>query len=205
MRRAWGLFVVVVLAMCSGVTAARALDFYEHANTSKRLTAILAVGDVLPGDTERLIEYINAQPQRPVLAIYLASPGGDLYEGMRLGQLFREWHIKAVVEGGEMCASACALAFLGGHDGNGPWRSSSDNSQLGFHAFRSPDQPLQDEGETQRVVADVLRYGHVVDAPLELLVLNFATPSYEMYWLSEEEICTLGIKLWSNTTDSWIC
>jgi len=197
--------VLFVLLMWYSASAATALDYSVHPNTSKRLTAIMAEGDVEPGDSERLIGFINAQPRRPVIAIYLSSPGGSLYEGMKLGRLFRDWRIKTVVEGGRECASACALAFLGGHDERGPWRSSSDNSLLGFHAFRTPGQELQDEGETQKVVADVLRYGHQVDAPLELLVLTFATPSYEMYWLDEVEICALGIKLWSNSSDRFIC
>ena len=81
-----------------------------------------------------------------------------------------------VVEGNSVCASACALAFLGGHDNSGePWRSSSSNSRLGFHAFASADAPLQNEGETQLVVSHVLAYGREVQAPLDLLILNFAT------------------------------
>src|SRR5690606_36429590 len=119
---------------------------------------------------------------------------------------FKNSRIKTVVEGGEICASACALAFLGGHDNNGePWRSSSSNSRLGFHAFSSGDTALQDEGETQMVVSHVLQYGREVSAPMELLILNFATPSNSIYWLDQNEICSLGIKLWDVPSDRFIC
>jgi hypothetical protein len=166
----------------------------------------LAQGSIVSGDLERLHAFLDRQPQRRFTAIYLSSPGGSLYEGMRLGRYFKANRIKTVVEGGRECASACALAFLGGHDENGlPWRSSSDNSSLGFHAFAARGQGLQDMNETQRVVADVLAYGRDVGAPLDVLVVTFATPSHSMYWLSHQEVCSLGIKLWSNTYNRFLC
>jgi hypothetical protein len=170
------------------------------------VTAILAVGDIEEGDVARLSDFLSGVEIRRNVAIYLASPGGSLYEGMRLGMFFKENRIKTVVEGGEICASACALAFLGGRDNQGrPWRSSSSNSLLGFHAFASADSSLQDENETEMVVSHVLAYGREVDAPLELLILNFATPSNTMYWLDQDEICSLGIKLWDLPGDRFIC
>ncbi len=202
----------VVWAICvlaAGIVGrSGAMEFTTHPNASSMpaVTAILAVGDIEDGDVERLSGFLASAEIRKTVAIYLASPGGSLYEGMRLGMFFKENRIKTIVEGGEICASACALAFLGGRDNQGrPWRSSSSNSYLGFHAFRSPDAPLQDENETQRVVSHVLAYGREVDAPLEVLILNFSTPSDDMYWLDQGEICSLGIKLWDVPGDQFIC
>lgn len=202
MLRGLAAFFALSVMLCSW---APAMEFSAHPNTSKRLTAILAEGEILKGDLDRFKKYVAAQPVRPVIAIYLASPGGSLGEGMAFGRFFRLHAIKTVVEGGETCASACALAFLGGHDGTGVWRSSSDNSKLGFHSFRSPDSPLQDQDDTLHAASQVMAYGKSVDAPLELLIRTFETPSDEMHWLSEEETCSLGIKLWSNYTHRWIC
>lgn len=203
------MIVMFVLAtVAPSTTATNALEFILHPNSSSmpNVTAILAVGDVEAGDTKRFSAFLAGLPQRPNTAIYLGSPGGSLYEGMRLGMFFKQHGVKTVVEGGHDCASACALAFLGGRDGNGrPWRSSSSTSRLGFHAFSSGDTPLQDEGETQLVVSDILAYGREVGAPLELLILNFATPSNSIYWLNEDEICSLGIKLWDVDGDRFTC
>jgi hypothetical protein len=185
-----------------------AMGFIVHPNAASMpaVTAILAVGEIEEGDVERLQTMLTSQPRRVTTAIYLASPGGSLFEGMRLGRYFKAQHVKTVVEGGQICASACALAFLGGHDNDGnPWRSSSTNSKLGFHAFSTPGAPLQDEGDTQLVVSKVLQYGQDVDAPLELLVLNFATRPGDIYWLSREEICSLGIKLWDVERNGFVC
>jgi len=135
----------------------------------------------------------------------LASPGGNLYEGMKLGLYFRQERIKTIVEGGEDCASACALAFLGGTDTKGqPWRSSSTNSRLGFHAFRGIEKTASSD-DVQLIVADMLRYGKAVDAPIELLIQGFSTPSENIFWVSSGDVCALKIKLWSNDTKRFVC
>ena len=69
--------------------------------------------------------------------VYLNSPGGNLREGMRLGKFFFDNKIETVVETKTSCASACALAFLGGRDGDTgkPHRTKASNSGLGFHSF----------------------------------------------------------------------
>jgi len=184
------------------------MEFKTHPNADDMpaVTAILATGEIEDGDVERLTAFLSTAEIRKTIAIYLASPGGSLYEGMLLGLFFKNNRIKTIVEGNEVCASACALAFLGGRDNaDKPWRSSSSNSYLGFHAFSSADSPFQDENETQMVVSHVLDYGRLVDAPLELLILNFATPSNSIYWLSQEEICSLGIKLWDVVRSQFTC
>jgi len=198
--------ILLIFVFSNVPFATSALEFSVHPNTSRSLTAILATGPVVDGDTERLDAFLSRQPQRSRTAIYLASPGGSLYEGMRLGRYFTRNRIQTVVEGGHDCASACALAFLGGRDRNGQvWRSSSDDSRLGFHSFSSSGQRLVDEDETQRVVADVLRFARDVEAPLELIIINFATSSQSIYWLSHLEVCGLGIRLWSNSSNRFLC
>lgn len=186
------------------VGTAWGMEFALHANSrSPTLNAVLATGPVVEGDVDRLSSFLSALPDKPHTAIYLASLGGDLYEGMRLGAFFRDQRIKSVVEGGADCASACAIAFLGGTDNQGkPWRSSSTNSRLGFHAFTGSTISAD---EVQKVVSDILWYGTYVDAPTELLIVNFATPSNEIYWVSDNDLCRLGIRLWSLTANSFVC
>ena len=133
----WFLLAVLALATPMQVELAFSMDYHIHpSNKSETLNAILATGDIKQGDVAKLELFLGTLPPRRNTAIYLASPGGDLYEGIRLGLFFKHKDIKTVVEGGHDCASACAIAFLGGTDSFGhPWRSSSTNSRLGFHAF----------------------------------------------------------------------
>lgn len=202
---------LVCAVLLSGIFACHAattsaLEFSLHENNSKSLLAVLAVGPVKHGDTARLSSYLAQKPSRKHVAVYLASEGGNLYEGMKLGLFFRNNRIKTVVEGGFDCASACAVAFLGGTDKSGhPWRSSSDNSRLGFHAFRGIQEMSISSDEVQGIVADLLRFGRAVNAPIELLIAGFSTPSNRIFWVSNPDLCALGIKVWSNTYNRFLC
>lgn len=197
----WGrlLFGVACLVAMAKPTSVWALDFSRHSIDSNNLNAILVSGKVIVGDAERLLDYVRSLPPKRNIAVYLSSPGGNLYEGMRLGRMFKAERIKTVVEGDEMCASACAIAFLGGRDRQGnKWMSSTTTSRLGFHAFRNGDESKTSEtDDTQRIVSDILQYGREVDAPMEILIKTFATPSSSMYWFGRDELLQLGVKVWS--------
>jgi hypothetical protein len=207
MRRAILIAIGFVVAAVTSPGDALALDFTYHPNNrSKTLTAILATGEIREGDVEKLKDFLSQTEKRRNTAIYLASSGGNLYEGMNLGLFFKYRRIKTVVEGGQDCASACAIAFLGGTDNSGnPWRSSSTTSRLGFHAFNAPNSGPINPDRVQQIVADMLDYGITVRAPIGLLIEGFRTPSHGMLWLSQKDICALGIKLWSIELDAFIC
>jgi hypothetical protein len=202
------LAVVVMIGFILFASARRldALEYQLHPNNKSTFTAILATGVIELGDTQRLDTLLRTLPQTSNRAVYLASDGGNLYEGIKLGLYFHEKRIKTVVEGGRDCASACALAFLGGTDSKGlPWRSSSTNSRLGFHAFSGITEMPISPDDVQGIVAAILAYGKHVNAPIELLIAGFSTPSRNIFWVSQEDICALRIKLWSNTTGQFIC
>jgi len=140
-------FILSIAAAATFLTAppATGLEFSIHQNHSDELNAILAEGEIVPGDTAKLKELFDRMPQKANEVLYLSSLGGSLYEGILLGKLVAKSGIKTVVEGGSDCASACALAFLGGRDRQGrTWRSASDNSRLGFHAFSHAGSEYQD-------------------------------------------------------------
>ena len=59
--------------------------------------------------------------------------------------------------------------------------------------------------EVQRVVAEMLLSGQDVNAPIELLIAGFSTPSQDMFYISNSDVCALGIKLWSIENDRFLC
>ena len=63
------------------------------------------------------------------LTIYLNSKGGRAHDGVKLGKLFRKHNIKALVRNNQLCASACAFAFIGAK-----YRSIGSGAELLFHA-----------------------------------------------------------------------
>lgn len=183
-----------------------ALDFKLHDNNSGTLNAVLATGTVKWDDVERLDRFLSHQPKKRHSAVYFDSPGGSLGGGIRLGEYFKRNRIKTVVEGHETCASACALAFLGGTDRNGNrWMTSTTTSRLGFHAFRNADGTrYENTDDIQQTVGMILQYGQMVDAPMEIFVRNFQTPSDRMYWFNTNELLGLGIKVWDMTNKCFV-
>ncbi len=183
-----------------------ALDFSVHGNNSKTLNAIMASGEIQYNDVDKLDRYLSRLPQKKHTAVYFDSPGGNLYGGIRLGKYFRQHRIKTVIQGYKTCASACALAFLGGTDYKGnKWMSSTTKSLLGFHSFSNADgSHSADSDQTQKTVADILQYGQYVNAPMEIFIKNFSTPSDKMYWFSTREELTLGIKVWDVENERFV-
>ena len=180
------------------ISFSSALNFSKHDNDSKTLNAIMATGEIKYGDTNKLDKYLSKLPHKKHTAIYFDSPGGSLSEGIQLGRYFKENKIKTVVQGYKICASACALAFLGGTDYKGnKWMSTTTISLLGFHAFQSVNgKNVLDTDQTQQVVSEILKYAKYVNAPMDIIIKNFSTPSKNMYWLSTQEALSLGIKVW---------
>jgi len=77
---------------------------------------------------------------RPLATIELSSAGGDVYEGLKIGYLLREYSVASVVRAKDLCLSSCALAFLGGTASRAgltfvPSRSIEIGGQVGFHNF----------------------------------------------------------------------
>jgi hypothetical protein len=62
-------------------------------------------------------------------SVYLSSGGGYLSDGYKLGNLFKRYEIETIVTGSQICASSCAIAFLGGTH-----RTLQHDAQLLFHA-----------------------------------------------------------------------
>ena len=64
---------------------------------------------------------------RPIIS--MKSGGGLLKDGYALGKTLRKNQVKAVIEDGAICASSCAVAFLGASQ-----RVVEDQGQVMFHA-----------------------------------------------------------------------
>ncbi len=86
------------LAFAALAPPASALEISKHAKDSAETNAIQLKGKIEDGDTFDLQVFISSLPKKPVVVVYLNSPGGNLREGMRLGRFFYENKIETVVE-----------------------------------------------------------------------------------------------------------
>ena len=148
------------LALGALAQPAGALEISKHASDSAEVNAIQLKGKIDDGDTFELQVYISKLPKKPTIVVYLNSPGGNLREGMRLGRFFFENKIETAVETKTNCASACALAFLGGRDGDTgkPHRTKASTAGVGFHSF------TREFDKDKSYTADDLKIGGAADA-----------------------------------------
>ena len=125
---------------------AGALEISKHAKDSAETNAVQLKGKIEDGDTYELQVYIAGLAKKPNVVVYLNSAGGNLREGMRLGRFFFQNKIETVIESKTQCASACALAFLGGRDDAGGGQSNGFTPRSDVPANTDDFQPVSTGG-----------------------------------------------------------
>jgi len=148
------------IALCSSVAYAVSITIEDNVASGPRpkssvsvpvlrLTGLFESGDAAKLRTvlSRLKATARPAPGMPFATATLSSTGGDVYEGLNVGYLFSEFDVATVVRKGDLCLSACALAFLGGTLSHVPPSPVPDRSieiggQVGFHNFfLNPNSP----------------------------------------------------------------
>src|SRR4051812_19796570 len=201
------VFGAAVAALVAGAFAqpAGAIEISKHASDSAEVNAIQLKGKIDDGDTFDLQVYISNLPKKATVVVYLNSPGGNLREGMRLGRFFFDNKIETTVETKTACASACALAFLGGRDGSTgkPHRTKAANSGLGFHSFSrefdnksySADDLKVVVQQTQTQVFLVADYLKAIGADMDIVRLMLRAQANQMNFISNDEALALNIRV----------
>ena len=183
----------------------------NHATTEPilRLTGMLRQGDSqkLRSILTKLKSGATTASAPTQVTVELSSLGGDLHEGLRAGYLFREFEVATVVRKGDICMSACALAFLGGAQGaseRAACRRLEIGGKLGFHSFwLNPNSAVADDragarqqGFTEALAgaAAVVRYAADLNIDSKFVAGMLATPSDEFVFINTvEDFLILGI------------
>jgi hypothetical protein len=160
------LWVFAIGFLCwSAVPEARAFNITLDSKSIPGLTpkaplvayTLRITGPFGPGDGEKLrvmLAGLKAKTARtagqPLATAELSSSGGDLFEGLKVGYLFREFEVATLVRKGDICLSACAMAFLGGTASRQPptplpSRTIEIGGQVGFHNFTLDATVIQNE------------------------------------------------------------
>ena len=109
-------------------------------------TDVLELQGTIGPDSSRVVEMLLPRMQGCVTEqsgttsakqVYLDSRGGYLEDGYKIGELFRQYGVQAIVSGSQECSSACAVAFLGAI-----FRRIDFDGQLLFHAPYRPVGPF---------------------------------------------------------------
>jgi hypothetical protein len=109
------------------LTAARAAEI-DVKPVDGGSTLIVIEGDFEHDDVDTFRKKVAALSTSRVTVAF-KSDGGSLVAGIRIGTLIREKKFATVIPDGASCASACALAWLGGAR-----RFMGEGATIGFHA-----------------------------------------------------------------------
>jgi len=170
---------------------------------------LFATGEIVPGDAQRFAQTIARVPKSENgvsgLTIALESPGGDLFEGINLGLAIRTASLPSLVMRGKLCASACAIAFLGGKFQGAvsaaETRRLEPGARLAFHGYRLATDEIQIANETLDAVrvsnAIILEYAsRMGSVDLGALAELLTVPPEKMEIIdTPREISALGILL----------
>ena len=169
---------------------------------------VVLEGRIDPGDFDKVLKLSR---EATPTGIYLASPGGNLAEAIRIGALVRRlaWETRSA-EGpsvpaefragvaasygvrdparNNLCASACFFIFVGGIYREGhllaihqPFISAAELERI------SPDEAVRRTSNVRTVVELYLRR---MGVPLRYVQEMYDVPKERLRWLTEEEIAT---------------
>jgi hypothetical protein len=184
-----GLSFVCAAVLASG--AARAdLGHFEK----EGIWYITITEEVEVADYEKLAAFsLQVDPDSDTIIAIMASPGGDAVAGMLIGKQLRDLKAYTLVPQDVSCASACALAYLGG-----VIRALS--GRLGFH------RPFHGTGEISaqdyREFLELLRvYFDEMSVSERLFEITRTTSPRNISWFDpktheELELRTLGLIGW---------
>jgi hypothetical protein len=166
----------------------------------------LAVGTITEATPKAFAEFTKEHPS--YAPIEFVSPGGNLLAALRLGELIRAGGYDTSL--GELCASACAYAILGGvnryiaqsdlgADSDYDNRNvGADGTKLGIHQFyqnAALDEPTKkafsaiDKSSDQMIMAILLEYTLRMGADVRLVQAASTVPPWQdIRWLAQEEM-----------------
>jgi len=187
-------FTKTVIPMLLTSIVANAMSFSTNSNYMG-YNLIYASGHIKKGDLKRLKNRYFSLDNKKQTVVVFNSNGGELYEGLKIGKFLKSHGIGSAVRKNGICASSCALAFLGGRSKRGkrlmilPY-----SSNLGLHSFYYKNGNYVRLSKVQSDLANILSYASYVGVPHYLMAKMFKTKSNNMYWLTQQDRVTLRLK-----------
>ncbi len=185
---------LVILTLIVSTMQLSALSYSVNKNISN-YNLIYAYGRIRRGDLYRLQKAYNRVSKRKQTIVVFNSVGGELNEGIKIGRFLKNHRIGTAVTKNGLCASSCALAFLGGRDFYGrKFMILPQGSKLGFHSFYYRNEANVNLAIIQEDYAQVYNYATYVSAPSQIIAKMFKTKSNHMYWIKKSDRRLLGVR-----------
>lgn len=162
---------------------------------SGRSHTVLAVsGRIGPAAASWLRERIDEAHLKQGDVVLLASPGGDLNQGVIMGEIIRAHGLATAVGTADgasriqraYCASSCVLAFAGGNP-----RYGVEGSALGVHRFTTAAPTRDPVADTQRVTGAIL--GYMTRMGVSSEVVEAMSETREIRWLGPKQALAMNL------------
>jgi hypothetical protein len=177
---------VVIFIQYVMLTGAHSAQFEASSPGPGKVALITVEGELAPGDERKFIDV--ALPNSEAIVVF-RSDGGDLVAGIEIGKAIRMKGYATLVPDEARCASACALAWLGGRV-----RFMSESALVGFHAaFLKSDRKVTSAGNAL-IGAYLDQLGLPASAVIYItaLVTDISTGKVYSFRGVEKTICTFG-------------
>jgi hypothetical protein len=145
--------------------------------------AIVVSGILKPGDDEVFSKLLMQFPKGVVV---FQGDGGDLQAAIQIGTAIRLKNYATLVSTNSRCASACAVAWLGGSP-----RLMEDGAQIGFHAAYAVKNGQLSEIGVPNALLGV--YLGKIGLPDRAVVYITESPPDSMTWLRSDDAEKEGI------------
>ncbi|CAN5489965.1 hypothetical protein BH10PSE7_BH10PSE7_33180 [soil metagenome] len=180
-------FAIIALAPFS--SPLKGATFTSIPETKRLPPAIVVQGELELGDEKKFKALAMSLDDG---AIVFDSPGGSVAAGIEIGKAIRLMEYTTVVPKGAQCASACAIAWLGGSH-----RLMSDNYSVGFHAAY---REVQGSSPTESGAANAVVGAYLSQIGLGQKAIYYLTsaPPQSMEWLSFEQASLYGIEVFKS-------
>jgi hypothetical protein len=173
-------------ALLSTSVAAHAAKIVESKGETDSVL-IRVSGELVAGDENKFVQIAGASDRATVI---FQGPGGNLVAGIAIGKIIRFKHFDTLVPNGNVCASACALAWLGGAS-----RLIGATGRIGFHApyLRAPGGGILAASPAGQNF--VKQYLNELGLSTQAIVYITETPPQKLKWLGFLEARTVGIEV----------
>ena len=163
--------------------SSHAAEFSRAGSRNDGSDIIFVVGQLSFGDDKQFLKVaLNSENA----IVVFQSPGGNLFAGIEIGKAIRLKGFSTFVPDGVQCASACALAWLGGRS-----RYMSETANVGFHAVY-----VKAEGQAAVSAAGnavVGAYLNQLGLPTSAIIYITEAPPDGMQWLNFVDAQRYGI------------
>ena len=191
MNRIGGLTRMIsslTVAISLWASGAQAMQFSTLPLDDPGKVVIGAVGEIIPGDLNRLGAYVGGFPSTVrIIGFALDSPGGNLDEAIKIANALRRIQATVGVLGQAKCASACFLIFAAGST-----KLAGATALIGVH---SASENGIETATSMALTTAMARDAAALGVPPSIIGKMVTAEPGQMEWLTQRDLASMGVNI----------